>query len=207
MWNVNEYLINDLHLLYGKILLLDQFLLSSPRAESARQRLTFRFRNFSVSKLLPIFWGFRFRFRKIWYRKKSFSFGFGKFGIGKKVSVSEKFGLGKKSPFRKIWYWKKSIGFGEIWYRKKSQFRFPKTWYWKKNIGFGEIRYRKKVAVSVSKNLILEKNIGIGFGQNIGIVIQWRRHCLVFASAATKKQTTKTISWFWFNYSKLGPNC
>ena len=27
MCNVNEYLINDLHLLYGKILLLDQFLL------------------------------------------------------------------------------------------------------------------------------------------------------------------------------------
>ena len=33
MCNVNEYLINDLHLLYGKILLLDQFLLSSPRAK------------------------------------------------------------------------------------------------------------------------------------------------------------------------------
>ena len=34
------------------------------------QRLTFRFRNFSVSKLLPNLWGFRFRFRKIWFRKK-----------------------------------------------------------------------------------------------------------------------------------------
>ena len=52
------------------------------------QRLTFRFRNFSVSKLLPNLWGFQFRFQKIWYRKKSLGIGFGKFGIGKKVSVS-----------------------------------------------------------------------------------------------------------------------
>ena len=42
----------------------------------------------SVSKLLPIFWGYRFRFQKIWYRKKSLGIGFEKFGIGKKVSVS-----------------------------------------------------------------------------------------------------------------------
>ena len=57
----------------------------------------------------------RFRriwFQKIWSRKKSLGFGFGKFGLGKKVSVlvSEKFGLGKKSRFRKIWYRKKSLG-------------------------------------------------------------------------------------------------
>ena len=48
--------------------------------------------------------------------EKSIGFGFGKFGIGKKVSVlvSEKFGLGKKSRFRcrKIWYRKKSLGIG-----------------------------------------------------------------------------------------------
>ena len=30
----------------------------------------------------------RFRFRKVWSRKKSLGFGFGKFGIVKKVSVS-----------------------------------------------------------------------------------------------------------------------
>ena len=30
----------------------------------------------------------RYRFRKIWYRKKSLGIGFGEFGIGKKVSVS-----------------------------------------------------------------------------------------------------------------------
>ena len=46
------------------------------------QRLTFWFRNFSDSKLLPIFWGFRFR--KIRYWKKSLGFSFGKIGIGKK---------------------------------------------------------------------------------------------------------------------------
>ena len=58
-------------------------------------RLTFRFRNFSVSKLLPNLWGFRFR--KIWFRKKKSQFrfrknlvsekslglGFGKFGLRK----------------------------------------------------------------------------------------------------------------------------
>ena len=37
--------------------------------------------------------------------EKSLGIGFGKFGFGKKVSVSvsENFGLGKKSRFRKIW--------------------------------------------------------------------------------------------------------
>ena len=48
--------------------------------------------------------------------EKSLGFGFGKFGLGKKVlvSVSEKGGLGKKSRFRfrKIWYRKKSLGIG-----------------------------------------------------------------------------------------------
>ena len=48
--------------------------------------------------------------------EKSLGFGFGKFGLGRKVSVSvsEKFGLGKKSRFRfrKIWYRKKSLGIG-----------------------------------------------------------------------------------------------
>ena len=68
------------------------------------QRLTFRFRNFSVSKLLPNLWGFRFRFRKIWFRKKSLGFGF------------KRFGLGKNFRFRKIWSRKKSLslGFGKF---------------------------------------------------------------------------------------------
>ena len=56
---------------------------------SMTQRLTFRFRNFSVSKLLPNLWGILFRFWKIWFRKKSLSFGFEKIWSRKKVSVSE----------------------------------------------------------------------------------------------------------------------
>ena len=61
-----------------------------------------------------------------------FWFRFQKFGLGKKVSVSEKFGLGKKSWFR----------FREIWSRKKS-IGFEKIWSW------------KKISVSVSENLVL----------------------------------------------------
>ena len=49
------------------------------------------------------------RFQKNLVSEKSLGFGFGKFGLGRKVSVSKKFGLGKKSRyrFRKIWYCKK----------------------------------------------------------------------------------------------------
>ena len=55
-----------------------------------------------MSTRLPIFGGVRYRFQRIWSRKKNLRFGFGKL-------VSE-----KKSRFwfRKIWSWKKSIGFG-----------------------------------------------------------------------------------------------
>ena len=55
-----------------------------------------------------------FRFWKNLVSEKSIGFAFGKFGLGRKVSVSEKFGLGKKSRyrFRKIWYRKKSLGIG-----------------------------------------------------------------------------------------------
>ena len=61
----------------------------------------------SVSENLVSEKKFRFRFRKIWPRKKSLGFG--------------KVGLGKKSRFRKIWFRKKSLGFGfkKIWSRKK----------------------------------------------------------------------------------------
>ena len=58
---------------------------------SVRQRLTFRFRDFCQ---------FRFRFRRIWSRKKSLGFGFGEFGLGKKFQL------------RKIWSRKKRLGFG-----------------------------------------------------------------------------------------------
>ena len=69
------------HFLYFYYTLLFSFVLSSHQ-----QRLTFRFRNFSVSKLLPNLRGFRFR--KIWFRKKSLRFGFEKIWSRKKVSVS-----------------------------------------------------------------------------------------------------------------------
>ena len=75
----------------------------------------------SVSRLLPIFGGFRiqriwspkkfrFGFPKIWSQKKST--GFGEFGLGKKVPVLvlENLVSAKKSRFRKIWYRKKSLG-------------------------------------------------------------------------------------------------
>ena len=42
----------------------------------------------SVSKNLVSEIKYRFRFQKIWYRKRSLGFGFRIFGLGKKVSVS-----------------------------------------------------------------------------------------------------------------------
>ena len=147
----------------------------------------------SVSRLLPIFGGFRYQFWRIWSRKKSLGFGFGEFGLGKKVSVSVsenlvsekslgfgfgKFGIRKKvSVSEKIGLGKKvSVSVSEnLVSEKKYRFRFRKIWYWKKSlgIGFGKIWYRKKVSVLVSENLVSEKSLGIGFGQNFGIVIQW----------------------------------
>ena len=63
------------------------------------------------------------------------SLGFGKFGLGRKVSVSvsNKFGLGKKYP---------------VWFKKKSRFR--------------KIRSRKKGSVLVSENVVSEKSLGFG---------------------------------------------
>ena len=97
----------------------------------------------SVSRLLPIFGGFRiqriwspkkfrFGFPKIWSQKKST--GFGEFGLGKKVPVLvlENLVSAKKSRFRKIWYRKKSLG-----------------------IGFGKFGIGKKVSVSVSVKILV----------------------------------------------------
>ena len=99
-----------------------------------------------------ILYDFGFGFKKL-VSEKSIGFGFGKFGIGKEVSVSvSEFLVSEKSI---------GFGFGKIWYRKKvsvlvseslvsekkSRYRFRKIW------------YRKK-------------SLGIGFGQNFGIVIQ-----------------------------------
>ena len=79
-----------------------------------------KFLRVSVSKNLVSEKKSRFRFQKNLVSEKSL--GFGEFGLGRKVSVSvsEKFGVGKKYRFRfrfqKIWYRKKSlgIGFGKI---------------------------------------------------------------------------------------------
>ena len=114
-----------------------------------RQRLTFRFRNFSVLKLLLISWGFWFQFRRIWSRKKVL------------VSVSEKFGLGKKSRFwfQKIWSRKKvSVSVSENFVSdKKYRFRFRKIWSWKKSFGFGFGKFGigKKISVSVSVKILV----------------------------------------------------
>merc|ERR1711928_232541 len=92
--------------------------------------------------------------------EKSLGFGYGKFGFGNKVSVSvsENFGLGKKSSFRKIWSQKQSLGFGfgKLWSRKKvsvsenlvsetkSRFRFRKTLVSEKSLGFGKFGLGKE---------------------------------------------------------------
>ena len=64
------------------------------------QSVTFRFRNFSVSKLFHFFDGFGFGIEKIWYRKK-YRIRYRKNLVSKKVSdsVSEKFGIGKSFGF------------------------------------------------------------------------------------------------------------
>ena len=102
-----------------------------------KQRLTFRFRNFSVSKLLPIFWRFRFRYRKIWFRKKSLGFGFEKIWSRKKVSVSVSENLVSE---------------------KKSRFRFRKTLVSEKSLGFG---FGKFGIVKKSLGIGFGQNFGI----------------------------------------------
>jgi len=64
------------------------------------QSVTFRFRNFSVSKLFHFFGGFGFGIEKIWYRKK-YRIRYRKNLVSKKVSdsVSEKFGIQKSFGF------------------------------------------------------------------------------------------------------------
>ena len=74
---------------------------------SEKQSLTFRFRNFSVSKLFDFFNGIGIGFGKFWYRKK-YRYRFRKNLVSKKVSVSvsEKFGIEKSI----------GIGFENFWY-------------------------------------------------------------------------------------------
>ena len=77
---------------------------------------TFRFRNFSVSKLFHFFDGIGFK--KFWYRKK-FRYWFRKNLVSKKVSVlvSEK-----------------------NWYRKKYRYRYRKKLVSEKSFGFGFVQ-------------------------------------------------------------------
>ena len=119
-------------------------------------------------------------------------FGFGKFGFGKKVSVSvsKKFGLGKKSRFRfrKNLVSEKSLGFGfgKFGLGSKVSFSVLEKFGLGKSLGFsfGKFGLGRKVSVSVSEKFGLgkksrfrkiwyrKKSLGIGFGQNFGIVIQ-----------------------------------
>ena len=106
--------------------------------------MTFRFRNFSVSKLLgfetfPFFlmvsvsvsknFGIEksivIGFEKIWYRKK-YRYRFRKNLVSKKVSVSKIFGIEKSI----------SIGFEKFWYRywfRKNAIEKNMKQFWKKN--------------------------------------------------------------------------
>merc|ERR1712141_207681 len=75
------------------------------------QSVTYRYREFPVPGIFIFFGGIGTGIGKIWYRKKV------------PVSVSEKFGTGKKYRYRyrKNLVPEKStgIGIGKIWYRKK----------------------------------------------------------------------------------------
>ena len=118
------------------------------------QRLTFRFRNFSVSKLLPNLWGFRFR--KIWFRKKSLGFGFEKIWSRKKVSVSVSENLVSE---------------------KKSRFRFRKNLVSEKSLcfGFGKFGLVKKVSVSVSVKILVSSFSGANnFHFHLFVLACWR---------------------------------
>merc|ERR1719270_3196450 len=82
--------------------------------------------------------------------EKSIGFGFGKFGIGKEVSVSVYLVSEKKV----------SVSVSEnLVSEKKSRYRFRKIWYRKKSLGIGFRKFGigKKVSVSVSENLVSEK--------------------------------------------------
>ena len=74
---------------------------------------------------LGIYWRYRNRYRAFWVPEKSIGIGIGKIWYRKKVSVSvsSKFGTGKKYRYRyrQNLVPEKSIGIGieDIWYRKK----------------------------------------------------------------------------------------
>ena len=82
----------------------------------------------------------RFWFWRIWSRKKSLGFGFVKFGLGNKVSVSVSENLVSE----------KSFGFGKFGLEKK--------------VSISENLVSEKKSISVSKNLVSGKK-SFGFGK------------------------------------------
>ena len=61
---------------------------------------------------MPIFGGFRYRFPTIWSRERSLGFGFRKFGLRKKVSVSVSENLVSEKSL--------NFGFGELGLKKEK---------------------------------------------------------------------------------------
>ena len=92
-----------------------------PPTSTTIQSVTFRFRNFSVSKLFHLFGGFGFGIEKIWFRKKD-RIRYKKLGIEKSIG----FGIGKqfwirfRSHFR---YRHTLITFSNIWMFNTSSFK------------------------------------------------------------------------------------
>ena len=141
------------------------------------QSVTFRFRNFSVSKLFHFFSGFGFGIEQIWYRIK-YRFQYPKKLVSEKVSdsVSTKFWIWFRSYFGyfgscfgfeclgfenfPFWWWFR-IRHRKVWYRKSIEFGIEKSWY-------------KKVSDSVSEKFGIGKKFRIRFRSSFGY-----RHTLV----------------------------
>ena len=142
---------------------------NSRKCAPSEQRLTFRFRNFSVSKLLPNLWGFRFR--KIWFR---FRF---RFPFPKEMSIFECFRWVLASEQRylaeiiltQLTIKVPNFGPKNSNFACKSQiFRISfQKMLRSLGLGLGLETFAKflRVSVSVSKNLVSEKSLGFGFGK------------------------------------------
>ena len=133
--------------------------------QDSYQSVTFRFRNFSVSKLFNFFSGFGFGIEKFWYRKK-YRIRYRKNLVSEKVSdsVSLKFGIGKSFGLGFV----QILGIlGEVSVSKQLGFEiFP-------FFGWFRIRYRKnlvstKISDSVSKKFGIAKKIWIRFRSDFG---------------------------------------
>ena len=124
--------------------------------------MTFRFRNFSISKLFHFLDGFGFGIEKNWYQKK-YRIRYRKNLVSEKVSdsVSKKFGIGKSFGFGFVQI---SGISGDVSVSKLLGFKTFPFFRWfrignEKIIGFviERIRYRKKHRIRYRKNLVSEK--------------------------------------------------